>query len=265
MRALYSSRWLLRKEFFPQYGGLEISTSSTALQALTDAVLYLVSYPFECSEQLASRILGVAALRDVLTAFEADGLPSPEVMEAAVERDIEELQAMQNVDGGFPYWRRGQESIPFNTIHVAHALQRAEAKGFGVPAEMKASALEYLRQIESHYPTWYGQHTRWTLSAYALYVRDLLGDLDPQKAVKLLDEAGLENLGLEAIGWLWPVLQDAPGTGDDLQAIRDLVNNRVVETAGAANFTTAYDDQTYLLLSSDRRTDAILLDALILR
>ena len=41
------------------------------------------------------------------------------------------------------------------------------------------------------------------------------------------------------------------------------VNNHVVETAGAANFTTAYSDQTYLLLSSDRRTDAILLDALI--
>jgi hypothetical protein len=41
------------------------------------------------------------------------------------------------------------------------------------------------------------------------------------------------------------------------------VNNHVVEAAGAANFTTAYDDQTYLLLSSDRRTDAILLDALI--
>ncbi len=31
---------------FPQYGGLEINTSSTALQALTDAVLYLVSYPY---------------------------------------------------------------------------------------------------------------------------------------------------------------------------------------------------------------------------
>jgi uncharacterized protein YfaS (alpha-2-macroglobulin family) len=38
---------------FPQYGGLEINTSSTALQALTDAVLYLVAYPFECTEQLA--------------------------------------------------------------------------------------------------------------------------------------------------------------------------------------------------------------------
>jgi alpha-2-macroglobulin len=39
------------------------------------------------------------------------------------------------------------------------------------------------------------------------------------------------------------------------------VANRVVETAGAANFTTQYDDQNYLLLGSDRRTDAILLDA----
>ena len=52
-------------------------------------------------------------------------------------------------------------------------------------------------------------------------------------------------------------------TRTQLDDIRLYVNNHVVETAGAANFTTAYDDQTYLLLSSDRRTDAILLDALI--
>ena len=250
---------------FPQFGGLEINTSSTALQALTDAVLYLVSYPFECSEQLASRILAVAALRDVLTAFEAQGLPAPQEMEAAVQRDIERLAGMQNEDGGFPYWRRGQESIPFNTIHVAHALQRAESKGFPVPADMKGRALEYLRQIESHYPAWYSQRTRQALSDYAVYVRDLMGDPDPQKAQRLLHEgnANLEEVSLETIGWLWPVLEDTPGMEGDLESIRRHVMNRAVETAGAANFTTYYDDQTYLLLSSDRRTDAILLDALI--
>ena len=248
---------------FPQYGGLEVNTSSTALQALTDAVLYLVAYPFECSEQLASRILAVAALRDVLTAFEAAGLPTPEAMEAAVQRDIERLQGMQNYDGGFPYWRRGFDSIPFNTIHVAHALYRAGVKGFEVPSDVQQNALSYLQDIESYYPDWYGQYTRWTLSSYALYVRNLSGDRDPDKAMKLLDEAGLENLSMEAIGWLWPVLQDAPGTDEQLDAIRRYVGNRVVETAGAANFTTYYDDQTYLLLSSDRRTDAILMDAMI--
>jgi len=119
---------------FPQFGGLEINTSSTALQALTDAVLYLVAYPFECSEQLSSRILAVAALRDVLTAFQADGLPAPGEMEAAVSRDLQRLQGMQNSDGGFPYWRGGFESIPFNSIHAAHALVRAGQKGSSCPA-----------------------------------------------------------------------------------------------------------------------------------
>jgi len=244
---------------FPQYGGLEISTSSTALSALTDAMLYLQSYPFECSEQLASRILSVAALRDVLTAFKAEGLPTPAEMESALSRDIEKLRGMQNFDGGFPYWQRGFDSNPFNTIHVTHALLRARQKGFDVPPEMLDRAFSYLWNIEERYPHWYSEQTRWTLSAYALYVRNLNGERDSVKAEKLLRDAGLENLRMEAIGWLWPVIEDPT----QLDAIRRYIGNRVVETAGAANFTTAYDDQTYLLLSSDRRTDAILLDALM--
>jgi hypothetical protein len=248
---------------FSQFGGLEIQTSSTAVQALTDAVLYLVAYPFECSEQLASRILAVAGLRDVLTAFEAEGLPSPKEMEAAVVRDIQRLKGMQNEDGGFPYWRKGFESIPFNSIHVAHALQRAEEKGYKVPGEMKSRALEYLRQIESHYPEWYSLQTRQTLSAYALYVRTRLGDRDPAKARKLLKDAGLEKLSLDAVGWLWQVLLDDPNSTNELSVILRHVENWAVETAGAANFTTQYDDQNYLLLGSNRRTDAILLEGLM--
>ncbi|MGD2253973.1 MAG: alpha-2-macroglobulin family protein, partial [Anaerolineales bacterium] len=248
---------------FPQFGGLEVQTSSTALQALTDAVLYLVNYRFECTEQLSSRILGVAALRDVLTAFEAEGLPSPEAIEAAVQRDITRLEGMQNYDGGFPYWRRGQESIPYNTIHAAHALQRAKLKGFKVPEEMQERVLYYLRDIESHYPPWYSTYTRRTLSSYALFVRNLMGDRDTEKTRRLLNEAGLDGLSLDAIGWIWQVLVDDPGSATDLDAIRRYINNRVVETAGAANFTIHYHDQVYLLLSSNRRTDAILLDAMI--
>jgi uncharacterized protein YfaS (alpha-2-macroglobulin family) len=248
---------------YTQFGSLEINTSSTALQALTDAVIYLVTYRFECSEQLASRILGIAALRDVLTAFEAEGLPSPEEMEAAVLRDVDRLQGMQNYDGGFPYWRRGYDSIPFNTIHVAHALQRAKMMDFSVPQQMQESALEYLRFIENYYPSWYSQRTRDTLSAYALYVRDLMGDQDLDKARRLLNDTGLEDLTLEAVGWLWQVMVDDPGSAAELEAISRHVNNRAVETAGAANFTTYYSEQAYLLLRSDRRADAILLDAII--
>ncbi|MCL4264455.1 MAG: hypothetical protein KJ069_14620 [Anaerolineae bacterium] len=245
------------------YGGLEIGTSSTALQALTDAVLYLTSYRYESSEELASRILAVAALRDVLSAFDAEGLPTPEEMETAVQRDIETLQGMQNGEGGFPYWQRGRDSIPFNSIHVAHALVMAGQKGYDVPADMQADVMAYLQEIEAYYPEWYGQETRWGLSAYALYVRHLAGDTDAAKARNLLDEAGLENLSLEALAWLWPVLATDPSAAADVAAIQQHINNRAVETAGAANFTTTYGDGDYLMLHSDRRTDGVILNTLI--
>ena len=251
------------EDVYAQFGGLEIQTSSTALQALTDAVMYLNNYPYECTEQIGSRVLGIAALRDVLTAFQAEGLPSASEMEASVNRDVTRLQGMQNWDGGFPYWRRGQESIPFNTIHVAHALARAQEKGFDVNAEMLQNVQYYLQDIESHYPYWYSQYTRRVLSAYALYVRDLLGDPDPAKARALYAEAPLDDFSFEAIGWMWQVLVDDPNSASQLEEIRRYVNNHAVETAGAANFTTSYDDQTYLILSSNRRADAVLLDALM--
>ncbi len=248
---------------FPQFGGLEITTSSTALQALTDAVLYLNAYPFECSEQIASRVMGIAALRDVLSAFQAEGLPTPAELEAAVSRDILKLEAIQNPDGGWPVWNRGAESIPFYGIHVAHALQRAEDKGFRVTDEVQSRALDYLRNIETHYPYWYSAGTRHTLSAYALYVRQLMGDVDVAKAQRIYAEMPLDEQSLDAVAWLWQVFIGDPAASAQLEEIRRHVTNRAVETPGAANFITGFSEQEYLLLQSNRRTDALLLDAII--
>src|SRR5205085_6312196 len=72
-----------------QFGGLEVTTASTNLQALTDAVLYLVHYPFECAEQRSSRIMAIVALKDVLTAFKTKDMPSPATMDATVRHDVE--------------------------------------------------------------------------------------------------------------------------------------------------------------------------------
>jgi uncharacterized protein YfaS (alpha-2-macroglobulin family) len=251
------------EDVIPGYGGLEITTSSTALQALTDAVLYLSDYPFYCSEQIASRVLGIASLRDVLAAFEADGLPTPEQLETQINWDIAELEKLQNYDGGFPYWRRGRDSVPYNTVHVAYALQRARMMGFEVPEQMWSSVHNYLVNIEQYYPYWYTERIKQTISAYALFVRMQMDDPDPNKAYDLLRDAGIEEISLEGLSWIWQVLTTSGGYEDTLAEIRRHVNNRVVETPGAANFTTSYGDDAYLLLHSNRRTDALLLDALI--
>lgn len=247
-----------------QFGGLEVTTSSTQLQALTDAVLYLTTYPYECAEQISSRVLAIAALRDVLAAFDAKGLPPADQLVAQVKRDVERLRGMQNPDGGFGFWTRGNESWPYLSIHVAHALARAKAKGFDVPDAMLQQSKDYLRNVEQRIPGWYSAEARRSLIAYALFTRLQLNDRDAAKARALIAQVdGADKLPLEALGWLLPVLSGEANSKVEVAAIRRHLANRVEETAGNAHFTTSYGDGAYLLLHSDRRADGIILNALI--
>jgi len=248
---------------FAEFGGLEIDTSSTALQALTDAVVYLVTYPFECAEQLSSRVLAVAALKDVLAAFSARGLPDADTLAAGVNRDLQRLSGLQNDDGGFALWQRGDESWPYVSIHVAHALERARSKGFTVPDKTLQRSRDYLKNVEQHIPASYGDDARRALVAYALYVRSLGGDADRGRARSLIREAGLEKLSFEAIGWLLSVLSGDAAFATEVASIRTWLNNHVIETAGAAHFAVSYRDGAHLLFESDRRADGVVLDALI--
>jgi uncharacterized protein YfaS (alpha-2-macroglobulin family) len=251
------------KDVLGDYGGLEVSTSSTALQALSDAVLYLVKYPFACAEQVASRVLSVAALRDVLGALGAEGLPSPAALEASMKGDLEVLAHTQQASGGWSFWGSG-EVWPFLSVHVAHALARAREKGYTPDPSTVDAARNYLREIETHWPAAYPDDARRAILAYALYVRKRLGDADPARAKKLVAEAGgVDKLPLEALGWLWPTLADDAAGAALGEAILRQLQNRARETAGAANFTSSYGNASYLLLHSDRRTDAVLLEALV--
>ena len=242
-----------------QFGGLEITTSSTSLQALTDAAIYINDYPYDSADGIASRILGITSLRDVLDAFHADGLPDAATLNAKVKADIARLAALQASDGGFGYWDLRRGSDPFVSIQATHALVMAKAAGYAVPQQTLNFAMLYLQNIEQNFPSYItDQKTRDTLSAYALNVRNLNSERDVSKAQALYDRAG-DTLGLDAVAWLWPVIDD-PATD---AAIEKLFNNRAVETAGAANFSTDYGDGANFLLYSDRRTDGIVLDALI--
>ncbi|HWN72092.1 MAG TPA: hypothetical protein VNM90_30845, partial [Haliangium sp.] len=74
---------------------------------------------------------------------------------------------------------------------------------------------------------------------------------------------GLDKLSLEAVGWLLYALSGDAGARTEIAAIHRHLQNRVTETAGTAHFATDYDDDAYLLLHSDRRADAVILEALI--
>jgi alpha-2-macroglobulin len=246
-----------------QYGGLEISTASTNLQSLTDALLYLVKYPYECAEQRASRIVAIAALHDVLEQFKTKDMPSRAALEKSVEEDIERLSQMQNGDGGYAFWDRGHPSNPYLTVYVTSALAHAKAKGFKVPQSLIDRAKPYLKDIESKYPWYYSKEVKWAISSYALYTRKQIGDLDIAKGQKLFKDAGVGKLTMEANGWLLGLFAGNKSAETERKAIVRHALNNVSEKAGVANFTTSYADGNYLLLSSDRRVDGVMLESLI--
>ena len=255
-------------DVFPQFGGLEVTTSSTQLQELTDAFIYLYTYPYNCSEQVASRMISIAALRDVLTAFKSKDMPSTAEIEQSYARDIETLKGRQRDDGSFGLWSREREryEYPFLTVHVAHALALAKSKGYKVPDEILNKTKPYLKNVEKYYNNeWYvnSPQVRWTISAYALYVRDLMGDKDAAKAKKLLAEATIQKMPFEALGWILSVLADDKNSQTEVQTIVRFLMNRTTETAASANFVTDYGDNAWLIMYSNRRADGVLLEALL--
>lgn len=248
----------------PGFGGLEVSASSTALQELTDALLYLVSYPYECSEQVASRLLGVTALRDVLAAFGTRTLPPPEALQASVQRDVRLLAGRQNEGGSVGLWEAGDADFPYASIHAAHALQRAREKGYEVPGEATSRSLAYLRAVPGNVPGWYPADVRRALHAYALYVRARMDDTTAAGGVRrFIAQTPRDSITVEMAGWLLSAAARAPALAAERGELLRILNNAATETASTATFATRYSDGEYLLLHSERRTDGVVLEALL--
>ncbi|MDX9724350.1 MAG: alpha-2-macroglobulin family protein, partial [Myxococcota bacterium] len=256
-----------------EYGGLELSTSSTAVAALTDAVLYFVDYPFDQSEAMASRVLAISALRPVLEAFSEGVLPGREALEARVAEELEELARRQLGDGGFAWW--SDYSEPFLSVHVAHALCRAQAAGFAVPERALQRSMQYLQEIEGRIAAFearyhgMGEGRRRAIISYAAYVRAVIGEDTSELVLGLIAGGSLERFELDALGWCLSVLGRSPrreeaALAEVLGEGQRLLSMRVEETASSAHFVSAWEgSQEDLLLRSAQRTDAILLEALL--
>ncbi|CAF4362794.1 unnamed protein product [Rotaria sp. Silwood2] len=262
------------KNVIPQFGELSITTSSTALASLTDAIISLYTYPYECTEQLSSRLLGIQALWDVLQAFHCKDLPEVSVLKTKLESDLNTLKGRQYSNGGFGYWTNRNDcyAAPYMSVHVAHCLAvLVNKKVFNVNKNMLNNSLKYLENIESEinqlsYTKYWSNLTRFSLISYALYVRAKHLQYVADEASQLLQLSGFDKLSLEALGWLLIALSTDKNNNKDhiIEIICKHLKGKVSETSETANFITSYgDDGQSVMLHSNQRTDAILLEALL--
>jgi uncharacterized protein YfaS (alpha-2-macroglobulin family) len=251
----------------PDYGSLELTTSSTALETLTDAFIYLNHYPFECSEQISSRLISIALLKDMLAAFHAAGLPSADQIQETVKQDLDKLTSRQEANGAFCLWHAGdRQTYPYVTLHVMHAILRLKAAGYDVPPPIIDRGMSYVRHIDTYLDSTYSPASKLELRAFALYLRDLVKEKVAPEAARLLGTTELEKISPEVLAYLWPTFvhgQEERSLGAS-NRIRQYFNNYIVETSSTAQFVRANSPSDYRLFYSGKREEALVVDAMII-
>ena len=134
-------------DIFTDAGGIQISTSSTALLGVDGGVQYLFEYPYGCIEQKVSRILPAILFEDVVVSFGLQAYPNRESVRAVVSGTLSEITRHQTFEGGFSYWPGSRYVSDFASAYAMLALVKAQSKGYTINQTVYDRGIEYLKSM----------------------------------------------------------------------------------------------------------------------
>jgi uncharacterized protein YfaS (alpha-2-macroglobulin family) len=161
---------------------LELRYSPTLAGAMVDALPYLVSYPYGCTEQTLNRFLPTVITQQTLRRMGVDlevirnkrtNLNAQEIgddqqragqwrryrhnpvfdedeVAAMVSAGVKRLAAMQLSDGGWGWFSGyGEHAYPHTTALVVHGLQIARENGVGIPGGVMERGVQWLKDYQA--------------------------------------------------------------------------------------------------------------------
>jgi uncharacterized protein YfaS (alpha-2-macroglobulin family) len=198
--------------------GLYLALDSTIASAVAGAVKFLDVYPYDCLEQVTSKLFARVLFPDL-----AGGGPV----------DLGILARFANPDGGFSYWDDPppRRSNYYVSLRVAHLLAAAQAKKMRLPAGIDTEAL--LDWLDKG---WAQQGTY--LQAYGLYVLSSYGRKEAAKAASLAqrgDAIGVFGYGF--LGLSYHAMGDMKSAQAVLSRLKDFmrVGTRTVTLVGTVS------------------------------
>jgi uncharacterized protein YfaS (alpha-2-macroglobulin family) len=136
----------------PEKGELTINSSATLAVFLSDALNYLIGYPYGCAEQISSRLKAIAILKAGLNVPNlADKFDIEEVeynnetytIDELVQIGLSKIYSYQNYNGGFSYWGNGSSSY-YLTLKVLDALNYLKRADYNISESVIDEAAEYV-------------------------------------------------------------------------------------------------------------------------
>jgi len=159
------------REIVPEEMKAVLTISGSPYLRMSEAIQYLLRYPYGCVEQTGSGVLALAAIRGAIK----EGFVPDITLEEAdkfLKNGVERILSMQTETGGFTYWPGQRETHSYGSMYAAAALSLAKANGLTVSEEAMTKMVGYLKEIVEN-----EKHSL-ILRAYACYVLALAEGLD---------------------------------------------------------------------------------------
>ncbi len=241
---------------------LDVSAAPTSLVGLKASLEYLQDYPYGCLEQRLSAILPYLVAPRLIADF---GLSKtdPAAVRVTVESTLRDLPSFQKDSGGFTLWPDSPETAvsPYVTAYAAFAMLEAREAGYDVPDYRLERSLEYLRALQKTRQPLYGRKAWATTLAFAAYDLALAGKPDAALAERLF--GARRDLPLFGRTLLFKALSRGDGSEAARATLRDELLNLVKISPTSAHFEEEIDPALAWIYSSNTRTTAAILQALV--
>ncbi len=249
-------------------GKLEITVSPTLAGTINQGLDYLISYPYGCTEQLASSILPNLALKKLVDTgkFDTKSIDTAQ-LKKNVESGLGQIYRNQQYNGSFGLWVES-ESNAYLTAYVVETMNQAMKAGYSVDKGVKERAVNYLLEFIKTNPLKGADNVYISYNAnnraYILYVLSEIGQGDSglnnnlfefRKELTLISKAYLAMAEKNVTS-----AKSANATKDVIDTLVKELENAAIQSPRGVTFEESAPD--YRLFDSNTRTTAVVMKAL---
>lgn len=264
--ALYAATPSSQEELLDKPGNLAdtsanqvvLSLASTALLNLKGAMVYLITYPYDCLEQQMSKIVPVIGGAQLVQDF---NLGDTKQLQAKAQEILNHVPDYQHPSGGFGYWKTSSPD-PYVTAYVLEVCFLARKAGYTVPEkELKQAAMWLEKAFNKNElrAFTYSSYETDTARAYSTYVLALYGK--PVAAAFNNLYAARTNLPLPAAAYTLKTAAVLKSSATVQKRLAQQLINQAVHTPLSVYFTAPA--KMPWLHMSDVSATALTLDALL--
>ncbi|MGA7651171.1 MAG: MG2 domain-containing protein [Terracidiphilus sp.] len=233
--------------------GLTITVAPSVAGTVFDALDYLASYPWGCTEQTMSSFLPDVIMAHTLDLLKLKSPIDRATLNDMVKAGLDKLNGLEHDDGGWGWWPDDQSRV-FMTAYVVSGLAQARDAGYAIDESRLQKGRAWLAQALSKYPNMIPD-----LRAYVVYALATTGGAEKEAIETAWDDrTKVSDEGLALIGLALDAAEDARA-----KDVAQLLEKKAKVTDHDAHWEGTYDGMLEYWYDTSDETTAYALKLLV--